>query len=67
MSQPATKQRPSAARTRHEDDLYTWVQEQVELLRAGRFADVDAENVAEDDVLLRPFDYDPQDTPASGE
>ena len=34
-------------RTRYEDDLYTWVQKQVALLRAGRHDEVDALNVAE--------------------
>lgn len=47
MSQPATTQR-AAVRARYEDDLYTWVQEQVALLRAGRLDEVDAENVAEE-------------------
>lgn len=44
------KSRPAAgpARTRYEDDLYTWVQEQVGLLRAGRLSEVDADNVAEE-------------------
>jgi hypothetical protein len=36
------------ALTRYEDDLYTWVQEQVALLRAGRLAEIDALNVAEE-------------------
>ena len=49
MSRPALKDAPAAAaRTRYEDDLYLWVQEQVELLRAGRFEELDAENVAEE-------------------
>jgi hypothetical protein len=51
MSQPVVKERPDrnkAARTRAEDDLYTWVQEQVALLRAGRFDEIDAENIAEE-------------------
>jgi Domain of unknown function DUF29 len=39
---------PPPSRTRYEDDLYTWVQEQVALLRAGRFDEVDALNVAEE-------------------
>jgi Domain of unknown function DUF29 len=34
--------------TRYEDDLYTWVQEQVALLRAGRLSEIDAANVAEE-------------------
>lgn len=36
------------ARTRYEDDLYSWVQEQVELLRAGRLGEIDANNIAEE-------------------
>ena len=39
------KTRPAA---RYGDDLYTWVQEQVALLRAGRLSEVDAANVAEE-------------------
>ena len=43
------KDRPiSVPRTRYEDDLYTWVQEQVDLLRAGRLSEVDALNIAEE-------------------
>ena len=34
--------------TRHDDDLYTWVQEQVALLRAGRLDEIDAENIAKE-------------------
>jgi len=34
--------------TRYEDDLYTWVQEQVALLRSGRLDQLDANNVAEE-------------------
>ena len=49
MSASASTGRPaSAARTRYGDDLYTWVQEQVALLREGRLDEVDAENVAEE-------------------
>ena len=55
MADPATKERVAEAatacpaeRTRYEDDLYTWVQEQVELLRAGRVDEIDAENIAEE-------------------
>jgi hypothetical protein len=45
----STRTKPAAPpRTRYEDDLYTWVQEQVELLRAGRLDEVDALNVAEE-------------------
>jgi len=44
-------------RTRYEDDLYTWVQEQVALLRARRFDEVDVELVAEEleDVSKREY------------
>lgn len=33
---------------RYEDDLYTWVGQQVALLRAGKFSEIDAENIAEE-------------------
>jgi hypothetical protein len=46
------KQRPqsgeSQARTRYEDDLFTWVKEQVALLRAGRTGEIDPGNIAEE-------------------
>ena len=49
MSAPALKDAPAAPpRTRYEDDLYTWVHEQVALLQAGRLDEVDALNVAEE-------------------
>lgn len=52
MSQIATKKRndavPPAGPTRYEDDLYTWTEEQVALLRAGRFDEIDVENIAEE-------------------
>ena len=48
MGRSATTERLSPGRTRHEDDLYTWVEEQVALLRAGRLDALDAENVAEE-------------------
>ncbi len=50
MARQTTKSRPPVAPspTRYEDDLYTWVQEQVALLRAGRLTEVDARNVAEE-------------------
>jgi hypothetical protein len=37
-----------AQRVRYEDDLYTWVGQQVALLRAGRAEEIDAENIAEE-------------------
>ena len=33
-------------KTRHEDDIYTWSLEQIELLKAGRLDEVDAANIA---------------------
>ncbi len=46
-----SKDRPkigSGTGTSYEDDLYTWVQEQVTLLRAGRLDEIDASNIAEE-------------------
>lgn len=48
MSARAASQAHPNPGTLYEDDLYTWVQEQVALLRAGRLDEVDAENVAEE-------------------
>ena len=51
MSQPVTQERDVSVairRTRYEDDLYTWLLEQVELLRAGRLDEIDADNIAEE-------------------
>jgi hypothetical protein len=43
----AVKQSP-VARTLHEEDLYSWVEEQVALLRAGRLGEIDVDNIAEE-------------------
>ena len=50
MADQVAKERPAARkrRTRYEDDFYTWVSEQVALLRAGRIEDIDAQNIAEE-------------------
>jgi hypothetical protein len=50
MGQSAVKAKPDAPAkaTRYDQDLYTWVQEQVALLRAGRLDEIDAENIAEE-------------------
>jgi hypothetical protein len=45
---PAAKRKPAAKRARYDEDLYTWVQEQVALLRAGRLDEIDVENIAEE-------------------
>ena len=49
---------PVESRARYEDDLYTWVNEQVELLRAGLLDEIDAENIAEElsDVGAEQYD-----------
>ncbi|KQT09142.1 hypothetical protein ASG40_10870 [Methylobacterium sp. Leaf399] len=49
---------PSGGRTRHEDDLFTWVQEQVALLRAGAVETIDVANIAEElnDVGAEQYD-----------
>ena len=43
-----TSERRTGSHTRYEDDFYTWALEQVELLRAGRFNEIDAKNIAEE-------------------
>jgi Domain of unknown function DUF29 len=49
MADPVAKERaPAKKRTRYEDDYYTWINEQVALLRERRFDELDAENVAEE-------------------
>ena len=47
-----------AGGTRYEADVYTWVQEQVALLRAGRVDALDLENIAEElnDVGSEQYD-----------
>lgn len=50
--------RGELGRTRHEADLYTWVQEQVALLRAGTVGALDLGNIAEElsDVGAEQYD-----------
>ncbi|MGU3538934.1 DUF29 domain-containing protein [Methylobacterium sp. A54F] len=52
---PATPR--AEGRTRYADDVYTWVQEQVALLRAGRVDALDLDNIAEElsDVGLSEY------------
>lgn len=47
----------AAGRTRYADDLYTWAQEQVALLRAGRVEALDLDHIAEEleDLSKREF------------
>lgn len=47
-SEPTEGATSRSGRTRYEDDLYTWVQEQVALLRAGRVDALDVEHIAEE-------------------
>jgi hypothetical protein len=59
MADPTTKERRTTERrARYDDDLYTWVNQQVALLRAGRLEEIDAENIAEElqDVGLSEYD-----------
>lgn len=63
MPDPVTKERPadregSARRTPYDQDLYTWAQEQVALLRAGRLDEIDAENIAEELEDVGRSEYD---------
>jgi hypothetical protein len=59
MADPVAKERaPVKKRTRYEEDLYTWVQEQVALLRAGRLNQIDAENIAEELSDVGTSQYD---------
>ena len=58
MGRSATTERLAPGRTRHEDDLYTWVGEQVALLRAGHLDQVDARNLAEELSDLGSEQYD---------
>ena len=48
MSDQIAKERPARKRAGYDDDYYTWVNEQVALLRARRFDELDVENVAEE-------------------
>jgi uncharacterized protein DUF29 len=46
------------ARTAYKQDMHAWALEQIELLKAGRFAEIDALNIAEEiqDVAEREYD-----------
>jgi len=52
------RHRPGAEPARYDRDLYSWAVEQAELLRAGRIAEADALNIAEelDDVGNEQYD-----------
>ena len=64
MAEPAVKDRRStsgASRTsgtRYQDDLYTWVQEQVALLRAGQLTALDLDHIAEELSDVGAAQYD---------
>src|SRR5437660_10075052 len=49
---------PGAPRARYDQDLYSWAAEQAALLRAGRIAEADVLNIAEeiDDVGNEQYD-----------
>ena len=48
MSSQTTKSRPVKAPTRYSEDTYSWVLEQIALLKAGHRDQIDAENIAEE-------------------
>ncbi|CAA2138527.1 DUF29 domain-containing protein [Methylobacterium bullatum] len=59
LSHKAESPSPAVPRSsRHQDDLYGWVQEQVALLRAGAVASLDLDNIAEElsDVGAEQYD-----------
>ncbi len=39
---------PTRPRTRYEDDAYTWVHEQIALLRSGNLSEIDTSNIVEE-------------------
>lgn len=49
---------PTPSRTEYRQDVHAWALEQIELLKAGRFAEIDALNIAEElgDVAGREYD-----------
>lgn len=49
---------PTEATPHYEDDLYGWVEHQVELLKAGRLAEIDAANIAEELSDVAGAQYD---------
>lgn len=66
MAGPVAKERISTrGRARYEDDLYTWILEQVGLLRDGRLENIDAMNIAEELSDLGAEQYDKLERPRS--
>lgn len=55
---PSPRADAAPVRTRYEDDCYTWVSEQVALLRAGRLDEIDAVNIAEELSDVGRSEYD---------
>jgi hypothetical protein len=53
---PSPKRPPPAPL--HERDLYAWSQEQARLLKARRFGEIDADNVAEEILDVGSNEYD---------
>ena len=58
MSHAAATKRPASTAPLYERDLYAWAEEQARLLRAGRFEEVDRENVAEEILDVGRNEYD---------
>jgi hypothetical protein len=55
---PSTPDKGPAVSIRYADDVFGWVEQQIELLRAGRLAEIDADNIAEElsDVAHNQYD-----------
>jgi hypothetical protein len=53
--------------SKYETDFYTWANEQATLVRAGRFDEVDIENIAEElETLGRPECQSASESPPIG-
>ena len=55
---PSTPDTGPAASISYADDIFGWVEQQIELLRAGRLSDIDAQNIAEEIRSINSRLYD---------
>ena len=55
---PSTPEQNPARSIRYADDIFGWVNQQIELLKAGRLTEIDADNIAEElaDVAHNQYD-----------
>jgi hypothetical protein len=58
MSHASSTRAASKTAPLYDRDLYAWVQEQIRLLKAGRLAEIDAENLAEEISDVGSNEYD---------